>query len=262
MVINVEKNENFLNSYDSISEDLKYLAKSLVRLKILACLYNEPSNMKGLNMKTGLSYSSISSNMHNLELKGYVYRQSNKYFLTNSAKLEIENILEFRDVLNLLNDFFNILDKHLIDMIPNESVAELYLLGKANLIESDEVDVYKMYNLIEMSLGAAEEVKCILPFFHESFNNKLNDLVRKRKDVEAIIPFELLAVFMDKSRIKKLSTYKGDGNFLLICTNEMMILGLFRDDGFFDQNRLITSKNSDSMKWALNLFENFKKLNK
>lgn len=46
--------------------------------------------------------------------------------------------------------------------------------------------------------------------------------------------------------------------FLLISTNDVMVLGLFKEDGYFDQNRLLTSKNEKSIKWADNLFNNFK----
>ncbi len=262
LVINVEKNKKYLKSYESVSEDIKYLTNSLVRLKIMACLYEKPQNMKDINDLTGISYSSISSNMHDLELKGYLYRKSNKYFLSNSLKLKIENLMEFKEVLILLNEFFNILDKHLVDMIPNQSIAELYLLGNANLLEADDVDVYRMYNYIENSLVLANEVKCIFPFYYDGFNKKLNALIEINKPVEAIIPHNLTKTFEEKSSIKSLSTFKGKNNFLLICTDDVMILGLFRENGHFDQNRLLTSKNPDSIKWAENLFENFKNLNK
>ena len=261
-MINVERNEENLRNYKSISDEVKHLTNSLVRLKILACLYVKPQNMKELNDLTGLSYSSISSNMHNLELNDYIYRESNKYYLSNSVKLKIENLLEFNEVINLLNEFFNILDKHLVGMIPNQSVAELYLLGKATLIEADDVDAYRMYSYIENSLTLANEVKCVLPFYYEGFNKKLNALVEINKDIEAMIPSTLLSTFEEKSKIKNLSTFKGKHNFLLICTDDVMILGLFKENGYFDQNRLLTSKNPDSIKWAENLFENFKKLNK
>ena len=171
-------------------------------------------------------------------------------------------ILEFNEVITLLNEFFNILDKHLVEMIPNQSIAELYLLGKASLIEADDVDVYRMYNYIENSLTLANEVKCILPFYYENFNKKLNALVEINKEVEVIVPSNLLNTFEEKSKIKNLSTFKGKYNFLLICTDDVMILGLFKENGYFDQNRLLTSKNQNSIQWAENLFENFKKLNK
>lgn len=259
LVINVEDSKCYLENYDSISEDVKYLNNSLIRLKILSSLYDEPLNMKDLNNATGLSYSSISSNMHKLELKGHVYRHHNKYFLSNSARLHIEEITELGKIICLLNEFFNILDKHLVNMIPNESVAELYLLGKANLMESDGIDVYKMYNFIEKALTDANEVKCILPFYYENFNMKLNDLVRNKKKVEIIVPEIVFEIFKEKSKVKKASTFDGEHNFLLIITDEMMMLGFFKDDGYFDQNRLLASKNEDSIKWANNLFKNFKK---
>ena len=261
-MINVEDSKNYLENYDSISDEVKYLNMSLIRLKILAVLYDEPLTMKDLNYNTRLSYSSISSNMHHLELRGHVYRYKNKYFLSNSTRLQIEEVLELENIMKLLNEFFNILDKHLVKMIPNQSVAELYLLGKANLIESDGIDVYKMYNYIEDVLTSAGEVKCVLPFYHENFNEKLNDLVDENKNVEAVVPEVIIGLFEEKSRIKKLSGFKGEHNFLLIITDEVMILGLFKDDGYFDQNRLLTSKNEDSILCANNLFENFKNENK
>ncbi|MGN0177482.1 MAG: transcriptional regulator FilR1 domain-containing protein [Methanobrevibacter sp.] len=261
-MINLENNKNYLKSYDSISEEIKYLTNSIIRLKILAALYKCPLNMKDINSTTSLSYSSISSNLHNLELKGIVYREHNKYFLSNSSTLEVEQVLRLSNLLDLLNDFFNILDKHLVDVIPNQSVIELYLIGNAHLIESDGVDAYRIYKFIEEALESADEVKCILPFYHETFNDKLNKLVKNNKKVEVIIPHNLLKIFNEKSEIENLSFFKEEKLFLLINTNESMILGLFKEDGSFDQNRLLTSKNSDSIKWANNLYENFKNKNK
>lgn len=262
LVINVEENENYLKDYNSISEEIKYMANSLVRLKILATLYNHPSNMKDLNQNTGLIYSSISSNMHKLELEEHVFRESNKYHLSNSTRLKIEQILELGYLITLLNEFFNILDKHLVTMIPNQSIAELYLLGKANLMESDAVDVYRMYNFMETALNSAEEVKCILPFYYENFNDILNGLVENNKKVEVMIPENIFNIFQKKSKVNDVSSFDGENVFLLIVTDQLMILGLFKDDGFFDQNRLLTSKNSDSIRWANNLYENFKMENK
>ena len=75
-----------IKNYESISEEVKHLTNSLVRLKILAILYEQPLNMKGINKTTGLSYSSISSNMVSLELEEYIYREGNFYFISNVAK--------------------------------------------------------------------------------------------------------------------------------------------------------------------------------
>jgi len=200
--------------------------------------------------------------MHKLELNGYIYRESSKYYLSNCMRLKIETILELNEIIYTLNKFFNILDKHLVDMIPNESVAELYLIGQANLIESRDIEAYRIYDYIEHVLNQAKEVKCILPFYYENFNRQLDGLIENKIDVEAIVSDNIFNIFEKESKIENLFSFSQNKNFLLIITDEVMVLGLFKEDGYFDQNRLLTSKNADAIKWAVNLFENFKNGNK
>ena len=254
--------EKCIENFETIFDDVKFTANSFVRLKILAGLYESPRNMREMTEITGLSYSSVSSNMHDLELKNMLYRDHNKYFLTNSARVRIENVLELKRIISLLNEFFMILDGHIVDMIPNESVMELYLLGKANLMESSGVDAFRTYNFIERCLLQSDSVKCILPFFYESFFEVLNDLISKNKDVEILVPQHLLEVFQERSGIENLVPFNENNSFLLIVTDNVMILGLFFENGHFDQNRLLTSKDEESLVWANNLFKNFKNENK
>ena len=77
-----------------------------------------------------------------------------------------------------------------------------------------------------------------------------------------MVPVDIFEIFDEKSKIKNIYPFNSENTFLLIVTNELMILGLFKDDGYFDQNRLLTSKNDDSIKWANNLYKNFKIENK
>ncbi len=258
----VIENKCYLKCYNSIANELKYLTNSLSRLKVLAALYDAPKTMKNLTVTTGLSYSSVSSTMHKLELEGYIYRESSKYYLSNCMRLKIETIIELNETMDILNKFFNILDKHLVDMIPNDSVAELYLLGKASLIESNDIDAYRTYNYIENALDEANEVKCILPFNYDNFNKRLDNLMERGKYVEAIVGENIFNIFEEESKVEKISSFSGNNNILLIITDEVMILGLFKEDGSYDQNRLLISKNNDSISWAMGLFENFKNENK
>lgn len=256
------RNEEYIENLDTIFEDVKFSANSFVRLKILASLFEKPQNMKEITDETSLSYSSVSANMHDLELKNMVYREHNKYFLTNTAYLRIGNVLELNRIIFLVNEFFNILDGHIVDMIPNESVVELYLLGKAHLMESSGVDAYRTYNFIEKCLSDAESVKCILPIYYDPFFDVLSELISKNKSVEILVPQNNLELFQEKSEIDILTPYNEMNSLLLIVTDEDMILGFFMENGFFDQNRLLASKNEESLIWADNLFENFKKENK
>lgn len=255
MIENIERIEHV----DLIFEDVKFASNSAIRLRILATLYREPQNMKELTESTNLSYSSISSNMHVLELKNFIYRHHNKYYLTNSAKVRIENLMEFNSVIMLINDFFNILVNHVVDMIPPESVSEIHLLRNANLMESSGVDAYRTYNFIDKCLSMASEVRCVLPFYYEPFFKSIEESISQNRDVELFVPRNVFEILEDETNIEDAKSFDEDKVFLLIVTNQVMILGLFMDDGFFDKNRLIASKNENSILWAENLFENFKK---
>lgn len=255
----LNENKNILEIYDSVSEDVKYVSNSIIRLRVLATLFEKPQNMKSLTEVTKLSYSSISSTLHGLELKNLVYRESNKYYLSNSLKILMKTILEVKDVVNALEKFFNIIHDHIVDMIPNQSIVELYLMKDANLLESDGLDAYKIYNFIEEILIGAKNVMCIFPFFHIDFNQILNDSYKKGNNVEIIVSREVFEIYEEKSEVKYLSSFDAKNNFLLIVSEKIMILGLFRKDGQFDQNRLLVSKSEDSIKWGKNLFKYSKK---
>lgn len=256
------ESSNYLKNYDVVSDDVKFAANSIIRLKILASLLEKSQNMKDLAKSTELNYSSISSTLHGLEIRDFVYRESNKYFLSNSLKVQIKHVLELKEVVNLLNRFFNIIEGHVIDMVPEKSINELYLLGKAELVESVGIDAYKINTCIESSLADANRARCILPFYQLNFNERLNSLVNDGKFVDLIVSDEIYEIYEKKSDSRYLSSFKSKNNFLLIVTDKMMILGLFKDNGHFDQNRLVVSENKDAMMWANNLFRNFKKRNK
>ena len=258
----MNENENYLKNYDFVSEDVKFVANSIIRLRILAALFEKPQNMKDLADYTRLSYSSISSTLHGLELKEFVYRESNKYYLSNSLKALMDHILELKEVVNLLNRFFNIIEGHLVHMIPDESVIELHMIADSELLESGGIDAYKISNFVEDALSEAKRVRCILPFYQLNFNKQLNYLVKKGRRVEILASEEVFDIYEDKSESKYLSSFKGKNNFFLIVTDKRMILGLFKENGHFDQNRLLTSRNRDAVRWANNLFKNFKKENK
>lgn len=263
LVINMNETKNRLRNFNSISEEVRYISNSVIRLKILATLHEKPQTMKEVTVNTGLHYSSVSRYLRDLELGGYVYKDENKnYILSNTLKVQIQHIIELKTVFDIMNNFCNILDKHIINMIPTESVADLYLLGKASLLESDEVDAFKTSSYIENALEHANKVKCVLPFYYESFILKLNDLDENNVPVDVFAHERIKELMSPAAEFRKLTYFKKDYNFLLIVTDKKMILGFYKEDGYFDQNRLLVSVNKDCLKWANSLFKTFKKKNK
>lgn len=256
-----------IKNYELVSNDIKFLPKSILRLKILKSLYETPSSMKELNKKTNIEYSAISTNVHKLELEGLLYRKNGKYHLSNKMELYMENLMELDKITLMLEDIFPILHNHVVQSIPKYSICSISTLEGIELLESDGLNVYKTYEFIEKSLKNAKYVNAILPFSYENFNGHFNRLLIRDVDINLVIPLsigKILIKSLDTSKDNlKLDFFNDDesNHILLICTDKKMMLGLFKNDGAYDQNRLLVSSNEHSINWANDLFENFKKEN-
>ena len=223
--------------------------------------------MKELNRKANIEYSAISTNVHKLELENLLYRKESKYFLSNEMNLYMENLIELDRISQMLDDIFPILHNHVVHSIPRYSICNLSRLENIKLLEADDLNAYKTYDFIEKSIKHARYVNAILPFSYEDFNNQFNELLFKNISINLVIPLSIgnvLIKSLDTSKKNLKLDFFNDNesnHMLLICTDRKMILGLFKNDGGYDQNRLLVSSNRNSINWANELFENFKKEN-
>ena len=263
----MKKISNTIENYEPISRDIKFLPKSLIRLTILKKLYESPMNMKEINQKTNINYSAISNTIHMLELSGHVYRNKNNYMLSNSMRIYVGNILKLAELTILLDEISEITQNHIVNSLPLESVYELYKLNSIDLVESDGLSVYKTYDIIEKAIMKSNHVNAILPFSYGEINDSFNKILKKDKKIHIISPLEIkdnlfrsLNISDDNLEINFFD-FKEDDYLLLISTDKKMMLGFFKDDGAYDQNRLLTSTDDNCIKWANELFENFKKEN-
>lgn len=253
------RNKEHLEHYNTIFKDIKFVSNSVIRLRILKELYEKPSNMKELTCATDLSYSYVSSILSGLESRNMVCRKSNRFYLETSLKLQIENMMDFAILINLLEEIFNIVEGHVVDMLPNESIMEMHLLHDCVLMESDGINADMIDNLIEINLNEADRARCILPVYSDRLNDTLNDLAERGSYVELEVSKNLSEAYEENSNVKYLSTFNGKNAFLLIITDKAMLLGFFREEGIFDKNRILISTGDDSLKWANNAFGYFKK---
>lgn len=256
-----------VKNYETIEKDVKFLPKSLIRLKILNILYENPMDMRDMKHKTTLNYSAISTNMHTLEVNGYIYMKNNQYFLSNTMKLQMDNLIKLDNLMNLLEIISPIINGHRVKSIPRDSVENIHHLDNIELIESNGFNVYKTYEFIEKSILNAKSVNAILPFSYHEFNTLFNRLLSKRININLLIPEDIKDILLknldaSKSNLR-INFFNGDeaAPFLLICTDEKVILGFFKDDGTYDQNRILTSEDNECIYWGNELFENFKKEN-
>lgn len=262
----INSNYLFLDMYDELYDEIRFLCNSDVRLKLLKNLDNNPRTMRELNDLVLLSYSSISNNLNKLVDAGFLIKKERKFYLTNIAKLNLLNCLDFNKSIKVSDSFNDFLKTHDIAPLCDESLRNLSALIGARLVESVSVDIYRPHNEFKSLISSSDSLKIIFPFLHPDYPKIIKELLIKGVKVDLLVNKDILPIFIKKVGIDLLkeSIYNGKLS-LKYLTNELNLslavgtnfisMGLFKKDGNFDQNRLLISYDEESILWAKLLFE-------
>lgn len=160
----IHKNQH-LEIYEEIKNDMKFLSNSPIRVKILENLLKGIKSMKDLHIETGLTYSSISTNLHKLQERGYVKSKNKKFLINNLARLKIMYLRDFLSSMEIVNEYFEFWQDHDINEIPKEALSNLNYLKGSQLSESELTNIHKpFYTFQELLLSSSQEIKGIFPF--------------------------------------------------------------------------------------------------
>ena len=253
-------------SHYNLNNDIKFLAKSEIRLKILSELQKKPKSIKEIVTDTKITYSSVSSNLAKLEEHEYIVKARNKYHLNPLSEIYYNNLMDFKASIDLINNFNEFWGKHNINQLSIDSIQNITDLKDSKLIETTPLDIYKTHNAIKEKINESETLKAIFPYLHPEYPQLIEDMLKKDGYVELLIPrnmFREIILKIDNetrkkaAKNKKLKVYTTKHDlrvYLTLCDNSMS-LGLFKNDGSFDQNRILLSESEKSLFWANNLFE-------
>ena len=256
-------------NHNEINDDIKFLAKSEIRLKILSELYDHPNNVHGLVRDTEITYSSVSSNISKLEQNNHIKKINNKYHINPMTEIYFKTLMDFKASLDLIRDYDGFWDKHNLSQLSADCLKNITDLKDSQLIETTPIDIYKTHNTTKNQLMESKSLKAIFPYLHPEYPGLIENILRNNGHVELIIPRNIYRAITSKinvkimkkaSRNKKLKIYPVSNDlelYLTIC-DKSISLGLFKDDGSFDQNRILISESEKSQKWAENLFETVK----
>ncbi|WP_407413055.1 helix-turn-helix transcriptional regulator [Methanobrevibacter sp.] len=258
-----------MNFQNEINNDIKFLAQSEIRLKILSELNEHPDNIRGIVKRTEITYSSVSSNLSKLEHNNHIQKIDNKYYVNPITEIYYTALMDFKKSVELINNYNSFWAKHNIDQLSVESIKRLTDLKDSKIVETTIIDIYKTHNTTKHQLLESKSVKAIFPFLHPEHPEMIETILENDGTLELIIPHSIYKALLfnintnvRKNAIKKrkLKIYPVDDDlniYLTIC-DETMSLGLFKNDGSFDQNRILTSDSQKSHQWALDLFNTIK----
>ena len=119
-----------------INNDIKFLAKSEIRLKILSELNKQPNNIRGIVKKTKITYSSVSSNVGKLEKRNYITKTNKKYYVNPMAEVYFNSLMEFKQSVDLISDYNAFWSKHNLKQLSIESVKNISYLKDSEMIEA------------------------------------------------------------------------------------------------------------------------------
>ena len=258
-----------MHVHHEIKDDIKFLAKSEIRLKILSELYEHPDDIRGLVKKTKITYSSVSSNINKLEANKYIKKVEKKYHLNPLAEIYFKTLMDFKKSIEIIQNYDSFWDKHNINQLSISSIKSITDLKNAQLIETTPIDIYKTHNTTKNQLIKATDVKAIFPYLHPEYPELIENILINEGSVELIIPrsiFKAIISPIDESlkkkavkqkRLKVYTVTESLNLYLTIC-DEKMSLGLFKNDGSFDQNRILISTDKKAYEWADELFKHVK----
>lgn len=258
-----------MNINNDINNDIKFLAKSEIRLRILSELDKEPNNVRGLVRNTNIAYSSVSSNIGKLEKNNHITKIENKYYINPMTEVYLKTLIDFKNSVDMVNNYDAFWNKHNLNQLSITSIKRITDLKNSELIETTPIDIYKTHNTTKNQILDSTNVKAIFPYLHPEYPNLISHVLKNRGSVELILPQnifkELVFRINEKVRKKaikngnlKVYTFKEDLNLYLTICDEAMSLGLFKTDGSFDQNRILISNDVQSYRWAQDLFEHVK----
>lgn len=258
-----------MNFNNDINSDIQFLAKSEIRLRILSELDKKPDNVRGIVKKTKITYSSVSSNIGKLEKTNHIKKINKKYHVNPMTEVYLKSLIDFKNSLEMVNDYEKFWDKHNLNQLSLNSIKNMTDLKNSELIEATPVDIFKTHNTVKKQMLQSKNVKAIFPYLHPEYPKLIEHVLKNNGSVELIIPKDISKEMLSKMngeikkdalRSKRLNIYKFKDNlnlYLSIC-DETMGLGLFKNDGSFDQNRILISNDSKSYNWADKLFEHVK----
>jgi predicted transcriptional regulator len=255
--------------HNEINSDIKFLAKSEIRMKILSELNVSPDNVRGLVKRTKLAYSTVSSNINKLEERKYIKKVKKRYYINPMAKIYFNTLIEFKNSVDIINNFSAFWYRHNLNQLSIDSMQNITDLKDSKLIETTPLDIYKTHNTIKKQLVESKDVKAIFPYLHPEYPELIEKILKNGGSIELIVPKNILKALMapvneqlkkdalNNGRLKLHSVTNDLYLYLTICDDKMS-LGLFKNDDSFDQNRILVSDDEKSYEWAEELFEHVK----
>jgi len=262
---------DILNFYEDVKDNLKSQSTSSVRTKIMISLNEGPKKSRDLKELTGMQSSTILHGINELEKQDLVLREGDTFFLSEIGKIMTLKSIDMIRTSVSLKKFQKLLINHEIDDIPSELLMNIGDLSNSTLIESDNIDVFKVHGTHMSIILNSKKIRGVSPIFYPDYPETFKNIIEKDINVELILTngvFKKTLGSLDSQSLekfkklvleKKLKIWvKDDIKVALTVTDTFMTMGFFSVNGMYDTARNLVSNHSDALAWGNKLFEYYR----
>jgi len=254
-----------IDLYEGVKEELKFLATSGVRTKLLISLNKENMTMDQFRDEFGYRTSTILPVLAELKSKDLIYKDDRQYGTTPYGKLISSKLIDFIETLHMFKTQEQFWKNHETHVIPDLFFRNIGSLGKSAIIEDMPADLFATHRHFTELLGECEVVNGVSPFIHPDFPNLFKAFVEGGVVVRLVVTYPVLKLMCD--RHKEVLQHVADmPNFSLRVTDEdikvaftvtekLLSLGFFRPDGTYDYGMDLVSEDAAAIEWGNALFE-------
>jgi predicted transcriptional regulator len=263
--------DNAYELLDEVQDNLKFLAISGVRAKIMITLQDGPKNLSELRELIDLRSSTILHGMNELEKRNIVRKTGDRYSLSPTGKILTLNFADLVKSVIVAKRFEKLWEGHQIEGIPVHLVLQIGSLMNSTLIESEPTDIFRPYENFTKILSHSKKFRGVSPFFHPEFPEIMINLVSQGVDTKLIVTenimnklYELAA--QDPVTFTNLTSQDNfelwitdvDVKLGLTVTDTFISCGLLLEDGTYDFGMDLVSDDRDAIIWGERLFEYYK----
>jgi len=267
--------DNAYELLDEVQDNLKFLAISGVRAKIMITLHGGPKNLSELRELIDLRSSTILHGMNELEKRNIVKKTGDRYNLTPSGKILTLNFKDLVKSVIVTKRFEKLWDGHCIEGIPDNLLLQIGSLMNGDLIQSEPTDIYKPHMTFIQLLPHVNKFRGVTPLFHSDFKDLMIQMVLNGVDTQLIVTesimnklYELAAqepeTFTNLTSQENFELWITDEDVKIgfTVTDQFVSLGLAFEDGSYDYSMDLVSDDLDAILWGEKLFKYYREKSK
>ena len=180
------------------------------------------------------------------------------------------NIINLFDNWNSVNSHYDFWQKHSISSFTTKFIKRIALWENAELIESNNTEFAKTFNVYSKNIVDSKEINIIFPIFSKMYISIILDsLIKNEGTLNIITKNSILDLIYENDDEDRFNSLVEEGRINVILTDydlewffsacdNFSSLSLFFDRRSFDVSEMLLIKNEEDVNDAINIFNYFK----